>query len=414
MEGYIVEFREFKEPTGDTEEDFSKDNKEEEKDYSWRGDDDEDTEEKDYSWMLDDDEWEKDYSHLDVCEDGDIMRYDGFHETREQDENGENQDGNEKPSKTSNDVSNDSYHDEAGKDTGREPSHPDLNEDYFEKIDTKEKAYWLGFIYADGCIDDSNKSANFKRLYLGIDKKDESILDNFINAINANKEKKEYVGNEVRIRVLSWNMCENLARYGCVPRKSNIIEFPNLGDKKYDLAFLLGYYDGDGKQGTTLITTGSKKFLEGIKQEFELNSKIWKEENISFIEGRKIQGVVFRMCLGADLFNKMMENYTASLPRKRCHFTTQEERAELAAEASRSNTGKPKFNMTREELEKEVWKKPSIQIAKEHGVSDRLITKKCRQYGIDKPPRGYWAKKYSEDKKKTAGAEDEYDPLVET
>ena len=27
-----------------------------------------------------------------------------------------------------------------------------LNENYFEKIDTEEKAYWLGFIYADGYI----------------------------------------------------------------------------------------------------------------------------------------------------------------------------------------------------------------------------------------------------------------------
>ena len=26
------------------------------------------------------------------------------------------------------------------------------NKDYFEKINTSEKAYWLGFLYADGCI----------------------------------------------------------------------------------------------------------------------------------------------------------------------------------------------------------------------------------------------------------------------
>jgi len=27
-----------------------------------------------------------------------------------------------------------------------------MNENIFETIDTKEKAYWLGFIYADGNI----------------------------------------------------------------------------------------------------------------------------------------------------------------------------------------------------------------------------------------------------------------------
>ena len=27
-----------------------------------------------------------------------------------------------------------------------------VNDDYFEIIDTEEKAYWLGFLYADGCV----------------------------------------------------------------------------------------------------------------------------------------------------------------------------------------------------------------------------------------------------------------------
>lgn len=26
------------------------------------------------------------------------------------------------------------------------------NEKFFKKIDTPQKAYWLGFLYADGCV----------------------------------------------------------------------------------------------------------------------------------------------------------------------------------------------------------------------------------------------------------------------
>jgi len=47
----------------------------------------------------------------------------------------------------------------------------------------------------------------------------------------------------------------------------------------------------------------------------------------------------------------------------------------------------------REELEKLVWKKPTVQIAKDFGVSGKAIEKWCKGYEIDKPPRGYWMKK---------------------
>ncbi|MCX6969452.1 MAG: hypothetical protein NTV93_04760 [Verrucomicrobia bacterium] len=46
----------------------------------------------------------------------------------------------------------------------------------------------------------------------------------------------------------------------------------------------------------------------------------------------------------------------------------------------------------KELLAKLLWEKPSTQIAAELGVSDTAIKKHCRQLGIAKPPRGYWAK----------------------
>jgi hypothetical protein len=40
-----------------------------------------------------------------------------------------------------------------------------------------------------------------------------------------------------------------------------------------------------------------------------------------------------------------------------------------------------------------VWEKPTTQIAKDFGVSDKAIEKWCKTYGIEKPARGYWVKK---------------------
>ena len=47
----------------------------------------------------------------------------------------------------------------------------------------------------------------------------------------------------------------DLINHGVVPNKSKTIEFPHLNSKELELSFLLGYYDGDGKKGTTRIAS---------------------------------------------------------------------------------------------------------------------------------------------------------------
>lgn len=58
-----------------------------------------------------------------------------------------------------------------------------------------------------------------------------------------------------------------------------------------------------------------------------------------------------------------------------------------------TKSGRQKINWpTKEVLDKLVWQKPTMEIAKNLGVSDVAVAKKCKTYGIKKPPRGYWAK----------------------
>ena len=47
---------------------------------------------------------------------------------------------------------------------------------------------------------------------------------------------------------------------------------------------------------------------------------------------------------------------------------------------------------TNEELLELVWSKSTVQIAQEFGVSDAAIAKRCKKVGVEKPPRGFWAK----------------------
>ena len=47
----------------------------------------------------------------------------------------------------------------------------------------------------------------------------------------------------------------------------------------------------------------------------------------------------------------------------------------------------------RTKLYDEVWEKPTVQLAKEYGISDVGLGKVCRQLNIPKPSRGYWRRK---------------------
>lgn len=72
------------------------------------------------------------------------------------------------------------------------------------------------------------------------------------------------------------------------------------------------------------------------------------------------------------------------------------ERAEQKAEAERLAREHPRHaewgRLSNEELLKLVWTKPTTELAKDFGVSDVAISKRCRANGLRKPPVGFWAK----------------------
>lgn len=83
------------------------------------------------------------------------------------------------------------------------------------------------------------------------------------------------------------------------------MRLPNLKSRELYLAFLLGYFDGDGTIKTSKITSGSQRFLEEVKEIFKIRNKIHTRKG------------AFDLYLGADLFNEMLDNFRKSLNRKR-------------------------------------------------------------------------------------------------
>lgn len=130
-----------------------------------------------------------------------------------------------------------------------------LNENYFHIIDNESKAYWLGFLYADGC----NTGQNALSLYLSsVDilhiKKflrdlecniHLSLKDNSkIRLIKGWSNAKDSIGFQIHNKI----MLNDLNNLGCIPNKSLVLKFPNEKQVPKHLVrhFIRGYFDGDG------------------------------------------------------------------------------------------------------------------------------------------------------------------------
>lgn len=144
-----------------------------------------------------------------------------------------------------------------------------LNENYFENIDTDLKAYFLGFIMADGCITKTSKTNKYyNRLSINISKKDRIILEKFKEEIEASYDIKDYFPNNKtfgeyemsRIDINSKKICNDLIQYGICNNKTGFECLPNI-KKSLLPSFVRGFLDGDG----TINTNGHIGFCSCLK-----------------------------------------------------------------------------------------------------------------------------------------------------
>lgn len=162
--------------------------------------------------------------------------------------------------------------------TGVGLRHYQLNEYYFDEIDTTNKAYILGFFYADGsnCI-------SKQTVTMSLQEEDVKILEDIRNEIGSerplefldysNKHDGGYnYKNQYRLLMFSKHMCNTLKDKGMPQNKSLILKWPNfLRDNLYS-HFLRGYIDGDGHISQTsnfVGITSTEDFCVGAKEYIE-------------------------------------------------------------------------------------------------------------------------------------------------
>ena len=133
-----------------------------------------------------------------------------------------------------------------------------INDDYFNKIDSRDKAYWLGFIYADGYISKHTNNTISYEFGMKLQSVDRYILEKLNdnlggnNLITDNDECQVVIKGvpairhkSSHLRVFSKNIVNNLYENGIDFNKTKSDIYPIVNDI-YFLDFLRGYIDGDG------------------------------------------------------------------------------------------------------------------------------------------------------------------------
>lgn len=162
------------------------------------------------------------------------------------------------------------------------------NYHYFDEIDTEEKAYWLGFLTADGWISKNEKTGAG---VVGIELQygDIKHLKKFNKSLSGN-----YIITD-RWRLCTISPNSNKLNHTCIMRIFSIIMYNSLetlgfsNNKSYDFMiphirndlvrhYLRGYFDGDGcfclsnKSFGVSFVTASEKLKNGIIDICKLNN----------------------------------------------------------------------------------------------------------------------------------------------
>ena len=174
-----------------------------------------------------------------------------------------------------------------------------FDEHYFDIIDTQNKAYILGFLFADG-----NNYSSKGTISISLKEEDKLILEKMRKELKLDKPLKfqdnskdnhnGYISkNSYILNLFSTYLCSTLNNVGMMPNKSLIVKFPTIIPNDLISHFVRGYYDGNGSiyrqiknennHAISVTITSTDKFCESLvnisNDMIDLDCKIYDASN---------------------------------------------------------------------------------------------------------------------------------------
>jgi len=204
-----------------------------------------------------------------------------------------------------------------------------VDESFFDVLDTEEKAYWLGFLFADGSVHQGGTTRRGKDpwcLLINLAAKDREILERLKLSLKSTYPVTVIAKSKhpmVTLRIVSAKLCTSLVKHGCVPQKTQKeLHIPEAIPHDLIPHFIRGYFDGDGYVGISRghLAVCFVAHTSTLLREFQ---QIMAEKGLRFCLCQSSGGAFRLNCLGRSsrLFGCWIyEGATVYLARKRTIF----------------------------------------------------------------------------------------------
>ena len=214
-----------------------------------------------------------------------------------------------------------------GCNVSRKRSRTPILSNYFEKIDTQNKAYFLGLIAADGSVFQCNKG----KIVFSISLIDKDLLDLLSIEICGSDKlvrevKRKYRDGSSKMYEIKFSdeiFTNNLISNGILINKTFTLDFPNI-DEEFISHYIRGYLDGDGTvykfSGKLFIAFyGNKIFIPKLR-DYLFNNNILETKYAIIDRGNHCSIHISSKKANLSMYNYIYNNSNIYLKRKKSIF----------------------------------------------------------------------------------------------